>query len=68
MVLQLNFQNDACYIINPAIGGQVMMDISYLAVVGVRLKEAYKGLEHCYGANMERDRVLQGGFCLEIAT
>jgi len=43
-------------------------DISYLAVAGMRLKEVRKGLEHCYGANMERARVLQGGFCPEIAT
>lgn len=43
-------------------------DISCLAVAGMRLKEARKGLEHCYGANMERARVLQGGFCPEIAT
>lgn len=43
-------------------------DISCLAMAGIRLKEARKGLEHCYGANMERARVLQGGFCPEIAT
>lgn len=43
-------------------------DISCLAMGGIRLKNARKGLEHCYGANMERARVLQGGFCPEIAT
>ena len=43
-------------------------DISCLDVDGMRLKEARKGLEHFYGANMERARVLQGGFCPEIAT
>ena len=43
-------------------------DISYLAVARMQLKEARKGLEHCYGENMDRDRVLQGGFCPEIAT
>ena len=43
-------------------------DISCLVVAGMRLKEAHKGLEHYHGANMERDRVLQGGFGLEIAT
>ena len=32
MVLQLYFQNYACYIINPAIGGQVMMDIMKISL------------------------------------
>ena len=46
----------------------MLHDISCLDVAGMRLKEARKGLEHCYGENMERARVLQGGFCPEIAT
>ena len=43
-------------------------DISYLDVAGMWLKEARKGLEHFYGVNMERARVIQGGFFPEIAT
>ena len=43
-------------------------DISYLAVARMWLKKTHKGLEHCYGVDMERDRVLQGVFCPEIAT
>jgi len=42
--------------------------MSYLDVARMQLKDARKGLENCYGANMERARVLQGGFCPEIAT
>ncbi|GLJ36803.1 hypothetical protein SUGI_0742380 [Cryptomeria japonica] len=45
----------------------MLRDISCLSMAGRRLKEARKGLERCYGANMERARVLQGGFCPELA-
>lgn len=45
----------------------MLRDISCLAMAGIRLKEARKGLERCYGSNMERARVLQGGFCPELA-
>lgn len=45
----------------------MLRDISCLSMGGRRLKEARKGLERCYGANMERARVLQGGFCPELA-
>ncbi|KAH9290901.1 hypothetical protein KI387_035018, partial [Taxus chinensis] len=45
----------------------MLRDISCLSMAGIRLKEARKGLERCYGANMERARVLQGGFCPELA-
>eukprot|EP01018_Ginkgo_biloba_P022885 Gb_03805 [translate_table: standard] len=46
----------------------MLRDISCLTMAGIRLKEARNGLAHCYGANLERVRVLQGGFCPELAT
>ncbi|CAM6119310.1 unnamed protein product [Calypogeia fissa] len=45
----------------------MLRDISRLAVARERLLNAREGLSRSHGSNLERLRVLQGGFCPELA-
>jgi FtsZ-binding cell division protein ZapB len=45
----------------------MLRDIARLAVARERLKKAREGLLRSHGKNLERLRVLQGGFCPELA-
>lgn len=45
----------------------MLRDISRLAVARERLLKAREGLSRSHGSNLERLRVLQGGFCPELA-
>ncbi len=45
----------------------MLRDIARLAVARERLKKAREGLFRSHGKNLERLRVLQGGFCPELA-
>ncbi|XP_024525096.1 uncharacterized protein LOC9641726 [Selaginella moellendorffii] len=45
----------------------MLRDIGGLGVAKERLAEARRGLKRAHGANLERLRVLQGGFCPELA-
>lgn len=45
----------------------MLRDIERLAVARERLARARDGLGRSHGRNLERLRVLQGGFCPELA-
>lgn len=45
----------------------MLKDVARLAVAKQRLASARSGLRKAHGAHMERLRMLQGGFCPELA-